>query len=102
MLSSYLTSGRSFTMAVTLNDEKILDQWGAVIECGAGKDATLLQSTQDMLRNSELPGVAWQKVDAQPSMLKGLFGNKRSYLMVTCEAVSSLPITQPGIKLLST
>jgi hypothetical protein len=74
-------------MAVTLNDEKILDQWSVVIESGAGKDGTLLQSTQDMLRNSELPGVAWQKVDAQPSMLKGLFGNKRSYLMVTCEAV---------------
>lgn len=74
-------------MAVTLNDQKILDQWGVVMECGAGKDTALLQSTQDMLRDSNLPGVAWEKVDAQTGMLRGLFGNKRGYLMITCEAV---------------
>lgn len=74
-------------MAVTLNDEKILDQWGVVIESGAGRDTAVLQTIQGWLKASELPGVAWQIVDAQTSMFKGLFGNKRSYLMVTSEAV---------------
>lgn len=74
-------------MAVTLNDEKVLDQWGVVLEGGAGKEAALLQSVDSTLKASDLPGVRWQQVEAQPSMLKGLFGNKRSYLMVTSEAV---------------
>lgn len=74
-------------MAVTLNDEKILDQWGVVIEGGAGKDAQMMSYVTDALQGSSLPGVTSQKIEAQPSMLKGLFGNKRSYLMVTNEAV---------------
>ena len=74
-------------MAVTLNDEKILDQWGVVIECAAGKDDAVLGTITGSLKASDLPGVEWQKVDAQTSMFKGLFGNKRSYLMITSEAV---------------
>jgi hypothetical protein len=74
-------------VAVTLNDQKILDQWGVVLEGGAGKDAAMLQMIQNTLKSSELPGVQWENVNAQPSMLKGWFGNKRAYLMVTSEAV---------------
>jgi hypothetical protein len=70
-------------MAVTLQDQKIMDQWGVVLEGAAGKDIPLLHMVQDSLQASGLPGVVWEKVDAQPSMLKGWFGNKRAYLMVT-------------------
>lgn len=74
-------------MAVTLNDEKILDQWGVVLEGGAGKAAAMVQTVYTTLKASELPGVNCGTVEAQPSMLKGFFGNKRSYLMVTSDAV---------------
>ena len=65
-------------MAVTLNDEKILEQWGIVLEGGAGKDIPLLRLVQESLKSSELPGVEWGRVEAQPSFFKGFFGNKRA------------------------
>jgi hypothetical protein len=74
-------------MAVTLKDEKVLDTWGLVMEGGAGHAAGLLQQVQDLLKFSELPGITWQKVDAQPGMIKGWFGKKREYLMVCSEAL---------------
>jgi len=70
-------------MAVTLKDEKILDTWGVVMEGGAGHSASLLQNIQSGLKDAELPGIAWEVADAQPGMLKGLFGKKREYLMIT-------------------
>jgi hypothetical protein len=74
-------------MAVTLNDQKIMDTWGLVIEGAAGKDLTLMRTIQSMVRDSDLPGVECSKIEAQPSMLKGLFGKKRDYLMVVNEMV---------------
>lgn len=74
-------------MAVTLNDQKVLEQWGIVIEGGAGKDTELIGNIQDLLKYSDLPGVKWGKVDAQPSMFKGMFGNKRAYLMITNDSL---------------
>jgi len=74
-------------MAVTIKDEKLLDTWGVIMEGAAGKAADLLQNVQNLLQYSQLPGIAWQKVDAQPGMIKGFFGKKREYLMVTNEAM---------------
>lgn len=74
-------------MAVTLNDYKVTERWGIVVEGAVGQNEGVMQNIQDLLQASKLPGVKWGKIDAQPSMLKGLFGNKRSYLMVTNEAL---------------
>ena len=79
-------------MAVTLKDEKILDTWGFAIEDGAGRSGALAQNIQDLIRRSELPGITCQKVDAQPGMLKGLFGKKREYTMITNEALKDYHI----------
>src|ERR1051325_4292433 len=69
-------------MGVTLNDEKLLDSWGVVIEQGAGKEQDLLRTINRYLDASELPGIQAKMVEAKPSMLKGFFGKKRDYLMV--------------------
>ncbi len=74
-------------MAVSLKDEKLLDNWGTIITSGAGRQDELLATVTQLLHGSELPGVEWKQVDVQPSMLKGLFGKKRVYLMVTCQAL---------------
>ncbi len=74
-------------MAVSLRDEKLLDQWGVVMENGAGKQDEAFAYVTQRLHGSELPGVAWRKVEVQPGMFKGLFGKRRDYLMVTCEAL---------------
>jgi hypothetical protein len=74
-------------MAVTLKDEKILDTWGVVMESGSGHAASVLQNIQDLLKHSDLPGISWDIVEAQPGMLKGLFGKKREYLRITNEGL---------------
>lgn len=79
-------------MAVTLKDEKILDTWGIVMEGGASHSANLLQGITNLLKESELPGIAWEVVNAQPGMIKGLFGKKREYLMITNEALKDYRI----------
>src|SRR2546423_838368 len=66
-------------MSVTLKDEKLLDSWGVVIEAGAGRAGNLINNITRYLQMSELPGVAWQMVDAGT----GWFGKKREFLMVT-------------------
>jgi hypothetical protein len=74
-------------MAVSLKDEKLLDSWGVVMENGAGKQDEAVAYVTQRLHCSELPGVAWKKVEVQPGMLKGLFGKRRDYLMITSEAL---------------
>jgi hypothetical protein len=63
---------------------------------GAGAPVATPASPKDLGRlpqpdyadvHAELPGVKWGKVEAQPSMLKGMFGNKRAYLMITNNAL---------------
>ncbi|HYE75283.1 MAG TPA: hypothetical protein VEF04_18210 [Blastocatellia bacterium] len=74
-------------MSVTLKDEKLLESWSVVIEGAAGREGILLDHINRLLGSSELPGVRWQPVEAQPSMLKGFFGKRRNFLMVTCEGL---------------
>lgn len=74
-------------MAVTLKDEKLLDQWGVVLEGGAAKHEQLLGYAVEALQRSELPGITWQMVEAQPGMFKGMFGKRRDYLMVASQAL---------------
>ena len=74
-------------MSVTLKDEKLLDSWGLVIEDGAGGSDKLMQLIRGYLKQSELPGIHWQPVEATPGMLKGWFGKKRDFLMVTSEGL---------------
>ena len=55
-------------------------------KAGQGRPGAL-ENLQNLLQHSELPGISWQKVDAQPGMIKGFFGKKREYLMVTSEVM---------------
>lgn len=72
-------------MAVTLKDEKLLDSWGVVIEDAAGRGDNLIELISTRLKYSEMPGVTWNVVEANPGMLKGWFGKKRDFLRVMAE-----------------
>ena len=44
--------------------------------------------TQKWLGNSDAPDTVWERVEAQPSLVKGLLhGKKRDYLLVTNKGV---------------
>jgi hypothetical protein len=74
-------------MAVTLKEQKIVDSWGMVIQGGQGKAESIFDTTQEILKSNEAPGVKWEMTEAQPGIIKGLFGKKRDYIMVTNEAL---------------
>lgn len=74
-------------MGVTLKDEKLLDSWGVVIEQGCGRGEGLMDTINQHLAHAELPGIAWKTVEAKPSLIKGLLGKKRDYLMMTNESL---------------
>ncbi|HZS04835.1 MAG TPA: hypothetical protein VFD58_08365 [Blastocatellia bacterium] len=74
-------------MSVTLKEEKLIDSWGVVIEEGAGRQELLMKNILHYLESSQLPGVQWRQIEAQPGWLKGIFGKRRDFLMVTSEGL---------------
>jgi len=75
-------------MSVTLKDEKVIDRWSMVIENGRGNGEQILAETEKFIRESEAPGVEFERVSVKTSWLKGLFGQKREYLMASNEGLS--------------
>jgi hypothetical protein len=53
----------------------------------AGRRDHLMNHIANFLQQAEAPGVRWQQIEAQPGMLKGFFGKRRDFLMVTCEGL---------------
>lgn len=70
----------------TLKDEKITDNWAAVISGGQGKADYVFDNVQKFLEANQAPGVNWELGEVTPSFFKGLFGRKRDFLLVTNEA----------------
>jgi hypothetical protein len=76
----------------TLKDEKIVDSWAMVISGAQNKSQYVFDNIQKLLEKNEAPGVAWELGEVTPSFFKGLFGNKRDYLLVTNEALKEYKI----------
>lgn len=63
----------------TLSREKVMDQWLALVERGAGRDQWVKDKTQEAISNAGAPGVVCRK----EIVSSGMFGEKRDFLMVT-------------------
>lgn len=74
-------------MAITLQDEKIIDRWSMIIENGQGNAEKIYQDAEGFIKQSNAPGVALEKVKVRTSWLKGLLGNERNYVMVANESL---------------
>jgi hypothetical protein len=72
---------------VTLKDEKIIDRWSMVVEGGQGLTEQIYTDTEAFIKETRAPGINFDRVQVRPSWLKGFFGNERSYLMVTNDAL---------------
>lgn len=70
---------------VTLKEGKIIDQWSTLMEQCQGEGEGLLQITEANLGRYEAPGVNWKRETVAPGWLKGLFGKRRDYLLLTHE-----------------
>src|ERR1041384_5055765 len=78
---------RATMRSVTLKDEKILSHWATIIEDGGGKSEVLFKRTEEFLSKSRVPGLTWESINVTPSFLKGVFGKKREYILVTNEGL---------------
>jgi hypothetical protein len=72
-------------MSITLEDEKIIDRWSIIIENAQGNSERVYQDTENFVKESKAPGIDLDRVRVQTGWLKGLFGNKREYLMASNE-----------------
>ncbi len=71
---------------ITLTEGKIIDQWSTMIAQCHGHSEALLQGVEANLKASEAPpGVNWKRESVAPGWLKGLFGKRRDFLLVSNE-----------------
>src|ERR1700741_61839 len=57
-VSSGVSSG-----TVRLDDQKIKQRWGQIIEGGSGKTDMIYKLTQEFLQDGQAPGVTWDFID---------------------------------------
>ncbi len=69
----------------TLKDGKILDEWSNMLGGCAGMAEELIAAVEGRIRAQEAPGVATKRESVAPGWIKGLFGKRRDYLIVTNE-----------------
>ncbi len=70
---------------ITLKEGKILDQWSTLMEQCQGNGEGLLQTVEKNLEQNQAPGVSWKRESVAPGWLKGLFGKRRDYLLMSNE-----------------
>jgi hypothetical protein len=70
---------------ITLKEGKILEKWSTLMEKCKGYAEGLLQAVEKNLEGHQAPGVTWKRESVAPGWLKGLFGKRRDYLLVTHE-----------------
>src|SRR5215211_5229026 len=63
----------------TLSREKVIDQWFALVERGAGRDKWVMDKTQEAIKEFAAPGVSIRR----EAVSSGLFGESRQFLIVT-------------------
>jgi hypothetical protein len=73
---------------VTIKDEKIIDRWSMIVENAQGLAEQIYSDTEAFVKESQAPGISFERVKVRPSWLKGMLGNERSYLMVSNDALS--------------
>jgi hypothetical protein len=61
----------------TLSREKVVDQWFALVQGGAGKDTWVMNETERIIKSAAPPVVTC----AREIVSAGMFGEKRNYLV---------------------
>jgi hypothetical protein len=67
----------------TLKSETVVERWEQLIEGGAGKDQWILDTTERLVKDANIPNVSSRREAVSAS----LFGEKRNFLIVTHKAL---------------
>jgi hypothetical protein len=65
-------------MTVTLKKQSVIDQWGTIVEHGAGREKWVLDTTEQLIREAKMPGIVFK----QDQVTMGMFGTKRNFVIV--------------------
>ncbi|HEV2055946.1 MAG TPA: hypothetical protein VGV06_12345 [Methylomirabilota bacterium] len=68
---------------VTLKSGRIVDEWSTLIEQSQGEAEALLQAIDGRLRKHKAPGLTWRRENIAPGWLKGFFGKRRDFLLLS-------------------
>jgi hypothetical protein len=63
-----------------LNRDVVIQQWGRVVEHGAGHDKRVMDTIEQMLKDANMPGITCRQTDVSSG---GIFSKKRECLLVT-------------------
>ena len=70
---------------ITLKGSRIVDQWSTVLEQCQGQAEGMLQAIEGNLQKHNAPGLSGSRESVAPGWLKGFFGKRRDFLLVTHE-----------------
>lgn len=69
-------------MAV-LKKEEVIDSWSVLISSGQGKAEEIFGNTNNFILQTKAPNVKLERKAMAPGIVRGLFGTKRDFLIVT-------------------
>ncbi len=72
-----------------LTNEQVIDNWSFLIEKGNGKAEEIFRLTEDFIKAANAPSLKIKRQQISPSVIGGIFGTKRDFLIAT----------DPGFKL---
>jgi hypothetical protein len=66
-----------------LRKDQVLDTWASLIERGQGRSGEIFQDTEFFIKESKAPALRIERQSMAPGIVRGLFGTKRDFLVVT-------------------
>lgn len=66
-----------------LSKEEIVDDWSTLINGANGKADEVFSAVKDLIADTKVPNVAVERKEMSPGVIRGMFGTKRDFLVVT-------------------
>lgn len=66
-----------------LRREQVLDTWATLIENGQGKAEEIFQDTDLFIKETKAPSLKMERRSLSPGIMRGIFGAKRDFLVIT-------------------
>lgn len=66
-----------------LRKDQVLDTWATLIERTQGRSGEIFQNTEVFIKESKAPALKMERQSMAPGIVRGLFGTKREFLVVT-------------------
>ena len=79
----FIAVGTAASPDGVLRSDQVIDTWSALIGNANGKAAEVLGGTESFLRESKVPALTVLKKSIAPSMIKGIGGKNRDFLVIT-------------------